>query len=107
MRGIAVTSLQRSTLAPTLPTMDESGVPGFEVLLVWFGVVGPAGIPREIVIRLNTEINKILQLADVRERFKAGGVEPVGGPAARFGDHLKAEIAKWGRVVKATGARVD
>ena len=106
MRGIAVTSLQRSALAPALPTMDESGVPGFEVL-VWFGVVGPAGIPREIVTRLNAEINKILQLADVRERFKAGGVEPMGGPPEKFGDHLKAEIAKWGQVVKATGARVD
>ena len=106
MRGIAVTSLQRSALAPTLPTMDESGVPGFEVL-VWFGVVGPAGMPREIVTRLNAELNKILQLADVRGRFKAGGVEPVGGPAEKFGDHLKAEIAKWGQVVKATGARVD
>ena len=106
MRGIAVTSLKRSALAPELPTMDESGVPGYEVL-VWFGVVGPAGIPREIVTRLNTEINKILQLPDVRERFQAGGVEPVGGPAEKFGDHLKAEIAKWGQVVKVTGARVD
>ena len=106
MRGIAVTSLQRSALAPELPTMDESGVRGFEVL-VWFGVVGPAGIPRDIVTKLNAEINKILQLPDVRERFQAGGVEPVGGPAEKFGDHLKTEIAKWGRVVKATGARVD
>ena len=106
MRGIAVTSLKRSALAPELPTMDESGVRGFEVL-VWFGVVGPAGIPRDIVTKLNAEINKILQLPDVRERFQAGGVEPVGGPAEKFGDHLKTEIAKWGRVVKATGARVD
>ena len=106
LRGIAVTSLKRSALAPELPTVDESGVPGFEVS-VWFGVVGPAGMPREIVSRLNAEINKILQMADVRERFKTGGVEPVGGSAAKFGDHLKAEIAKWGQVVKATGARVD
>ena len=106
MRGIAVTSLRRSALAPEMPTVDESGVPGYEVL-VWFGVVGPAGIPREIVAKLNTEINRILQLPDVRERFQAGGVDPVGGPAEKFGEHLKTEIAKWGRVVKATGARVD
>ena len=86
--------------------MDESGVAGFEVL-VWFGVVGPAGMPRDVVTKLNTEINKILLLPDVRERFQAGGVEPVGGSAEKFGDHLKAEIAKWGKVVKATGARVD
>jgi tripartite-type tricarboxylate transporter receptor subunit TctC len=106
MRGIAVTSLKRSALAPELPTVDESGVPGYEVT-VWFGVVGPAGIARDIVAKLNAEINKILQLPDVRERFVAGGVEPVGGSAESFGEHLKAEIAKWGKVVKATGARVD
>lgn len=106
MRGIAVTSLKRSALAPEIPTVDESGVPGYEVL-VWFGVVAPAGVPRDVVTKLNAEINKILLLPDVRERFQAGGVEPVGGPAEKFGDHLKTEIAKWGKVVKATGARVD
>jgi tripartite-type tricarboxylate transporter receptor subunit TctC len=106
MRGIAVTSLKRSALAPELPTVDESGVKGFEVL-VWFGVVAPAGVPREIITRLNTEINRILLMPDVRERFQAGGVDPVGGPPEKFGEHLKAEIAKWGKVVKATGARVD
>jgi tripartite-type tricarboxylate transporter receptor subunit TctC len=106
MRGIAVTSLKRSALAPELPTVDESGVPGYEVL-VWFGVVGPAGLPRDIVARLNAEMNKVLLMPDVRERFQAGGVEPVGGPPEKFGEHLKAEIAKWGKVVKATGARVD
>ena len=106
MRGIAVTSLKRSALAPELPTVDESGVPGYEVL-VWFGVVGPAGMPRDVVVRLNAEMNKVLVMPDVRERFQAGGVEPVGGPPEKFGDHLKTEIAKWGKVVNATGARVD
>ena len=106
MRGIAVTSLKRSALAPELPTVDESGVPGYEVL-VWFGVVGPAGMPRDVVARLNAEMNKVLVMPDVRERFQAGGVEPVGGLPEKFGDHLKTEIAKWGKVVKATGARVD
>ncbi len=106
MRGIAVTSLKRSALAPELPTVDESGVPGYDVL-VWFGVMAPAGVPREIVARLNAEINKILLMPDVRERFLAGGVEPVGGSAEKFGEHLKVEIAKWGKVVKATGSRVD
>ncbi len=106
MRAIAVTSLKRSPFAPELPTVDEAGVRGYEVL-VWFGVVVPAGVPREIIGRLNAEINRILLLPDVRDRFQAGGVEPVGGPPEKFGDHLKAEIAKWGKVVKATGARVD
>ncbi|MDB5812479.1 MAG: tripartite tricarboxylate transporter family receptor [Betaproteobacteria bacterium] len=106
MRGIAVTSLKRSALAPEIPTVDESGVKGFEVL-VWFGLMVPAGVPREIVARLNAEINRILLLPDVKERFQAGGVDPVGGPPEKFGEHLKVEIAKWGKVVKATGARVD
>ncbi len=106
MRGIAVTSLKRSALAPEIPTVDESGVKGFEVL-VWFGVMAPAAVPRDIVMRLNAEINRILLLPDVKERFVAGGVDPVGGPPEKFGDHLKVEIAKWGKVVKATGARVD
>ena len=106
MRGIAVTSLKRSALAPEIPTVDESGVKGYEVL-VWFGVVAPAAVPREIIARLNTEMNRILQMPDVRERFQAGGVDPVGGTPEKFGEHLKVEIAKWGKVVKATGARVD
>ena len=106
MRGIAVTSLKRSALAPEIPTVDESGVQGYEVL-VWFGVVGPAGMPRDVVSKLNAEMNKILLLPDVRERFQAGGVEPVGGPPEKFGEHLKTEIAKWGKVVKATGSRDD
>jgi len=106
LRGLAVTSLQRSALAQEIPTVDESGVPGYEVS-VWFGVVGPAGIPREILTRLNAEINKILQMNDVRERFQAGGVDPAGGGAEKFGEHLKAEIAKWGKVVKESGARID
>jgi tripartite-type tricarboxylate transporter receptor subunit TctC len=106
LRGIAVTSLKRSALAPEIPTVDESGVPGYEVN-VWFGVVGPAGIPREVLARLNAEINRILQMPDVRERFLNGGVEPVGGAPEKFGEHLRTEIAKWGKVVKASGARVD
>ncbi len=106
MRAIAVTSLKRSSFVPAVPTVDESGVPGYEVL-VWFGVVAPAAVPREIIAKLNGEINKILLMPDVRERFLAGGVEPVGGTPEKFGEHLKVEIAKWGKVVKATGSRVD
>jgi tripartite-type tricarboxylate transporter receptor subunit TctC len=106
LRGLAVTSLKRSALAPEIATVDESGVPGYEIN-VWFGVVGPAGIPRETLMRLNGEINKILQMPDVRERFLNGGVEPVGGPPEKFGEHLRSEIVKWGKVVKASGARVD
>ncbi len=106
VKALGVTSLKRSPLAPEVPTVDEAGVPGYEIS-VWFGVVGPAGIPRDIVARLNGEINKILQMPDVRERFQNGGVEPVGGTPEKFGDHLRSEIAKWGRVVKEAGAKVE
>ena len=106
IKALAVTSLTRSPLAPEVPTVDEAGVPGYEIN-VWFGVVGPAGIPRDTVARLNSEINKILQLPDVRERFRNGGVEPVGGTPEKFGEHLRSEIIKWGKVVKESGAKVE
>ncbi len=106
IKALAVTSLQRSPLAPEVPTVDEAGVRGYEIN-VWFGVVGPAGIPREVVARLNGEINKILQMSDVRERFRNGGVEPVGGAPEQFGEHLRSEIVKWGKVVKEAGAKVE
>ena len=106
VKALAVTSLKRSALAPEVPTVDESGVPGYEVS-VWFGTVTQAAVPRDIVTRLNTEINKIIAMPDVRERFKSGGVDPVGGTAEQFTAHIRNEIAKWGKVVKQTGARVD
>ncbi len=105
LRAIAVTTAARIKQAPEIPTIAET-VPGFEVV-VWFGVVAPAATPRDIIVRLNTEINKILALPDVRERFLNGAVDPIGGPPERFGAHLKSEVDKWAKVVKATGARVE
>jgi tripartite-type tricarboxylate transporter receptor subunit TctC len=106
VKAIAVTSAKRSELAPEVPTVIESGVPGYEVN-VWFGVVIPASTPRDIVTKLNGEINKIIAMPDVRQRFTNGGVTPVGGTAEQFTEHLRNEVAKWGKVVKATGARVE
>ncbi len=106
VKAIAVTSLKRSELAPEVPTVDESGVKGFDVN-VWFGVVAPASTPRDIVARLNGEINKIIAMPDVRQRFVNSGVTPVGGTAEQFTEHIRNEVAKWGKVVKATGARVE
>ena len=105
LRAIAVTTAARIKQAPEIPTIAET-VPGFEVV-VWFGVVAPAATPRDIIVKLNAEINKILTLPDVRERFLNGAVDPVGGPPEHFGVHLKSEVNKWAKVVKATGARVD
>ena len=106
VKAIAVTSLKRSELAPDVPTVDESGVKGFDVN-VWFGVVAASSTPRDIVTRLNSEINKIINMPDVRQRFVNGGVTPVGGTADQFTEHIRNEVAKWGKVVKATGARVE
>ena len=105
LRAVAVTTPARIRQAPDVPTIAET-VPGFEVL-AWFGVVAPAATPRDVVLKLNAEINKMLAQPDVRERFLVGAVDPVGGPPEQFGEHIRSEVAKWAKVVKATGARVD
>ena len=99
LRALGASSKTRSSLAPDVPTVSEAGAPGYEVT-VWFGVVGPAGMPPEIVRKLNSEMNAILNMEDVRRRFLDQGVEPAGGSPAQFSDHIKAEIAKWAKVVK-------
>jgi len=74
---------------------------------VWFGVVAPAGTPREIVQKLNAEILKILAMPDVRERFQGQGVEPVGSTPEQFGEHIKGQMAKWARVVQEAGVKAE
>jgi tripartite-type tricarboxylate transporter receptor subunit TctC len=106
LRAVAVTSLKRAAALPDVSTVDEAGVPGYETI-AWFGAVAPAATPRDIIARLNSEVGKLLQLADVRERFSAVGVDPVGGTPEQFDTLIRSEIAKWARVVKAAGARVD
>jgi tripartite-type tricarboxylate transporter receptor subunit TctC len=98
LRALGVTSAEPSALAPGIATVAAT-VPKFEVS-VWFGIVGPAGMPEALVRKLNTELNAILQMPDVRQRFAEQGVTPVGGPPQLFADHIKAEIAKWAVVVK-------
>jgi tripartite-type tricarboxylate transporter receptor subunit TctC len=102
LRPIAVSSIARSTLLPDVPTVAESGVPDFEVG-VWVGFFAPAGTPKEIVSKLNTEIVKILRQPAVRERFAGLGLEAVEDTPAQFATFVKAEIAKWSRVSKAAG----
>lgn len=99
LRALGVSSKTRTPLAPDVPTVSEAGAPGYEVS-VWFGVVGPAGMRPDIVAKLNTELNTILKMDDVKRRFEDQGVEPAGGPPSRFADHIAAEIGKWAKVAK-------
>ncbi|MGH8617935.1 MAG: tripartite tricarboxylate transporter substrate binding protein [Burkholderiales bacterium] len=106
VRALAITSAQRSAVAPELPTVAESGYPGFEVI-GWFGWLAPAQTPKEIVARLNREMVAVLKQADTRERLLAQGSEPVGNTQQQFGDFIRAERDKWAKVIKQAGIRID
>ena len=106
LKALAVTTAKRSEIAPDVPTLTESGLPGFEVGS-WQGVFAPAGTPPAIVKRLNTEIVKILALPEVREKLGALGAEIVADSPDDFAAIVKAEVVKWSDVVKKSGARVD
>ena len=106
VRAIAVTTAQRSASFPELPTVAESGVPGYDVTS-WNGMLAPAATPGDIIRRLNAEYNKIISDPEMHKRMLANGYEAVGGPPEKFGAHIHAEIAKWAPVVKRAGVRVD
>jgi tripartite-type tricarboxylate transporter receptor subunit TctC len=106
LTALAVTNAKPSPVAPNLPTVAESGLPGFEALQ-WFGILMPAGTPREVVARLNAEILKVLRQPDVRERFQSMGIEIAGDTPEQFAAFMRAETVKWAKVVKESGAKVD
>jgi len=107
LRALAVTSARRIPALPSVPTMIEAGVPDFEAA-AWFGVFAPAAVPRDIVTKLNQDIGRILQMADVLERIsQQGSAEIVGGSPEQYGAFVRAEIAKWAKVVKESGAKAD
>lgn len=99
MRALAVTSAKRNPALPDVPTVAESGVAGYD-MINWYGAVLPAGTPAVAVNRLNADINKALQLADVRQRLGSLGADPLGGSAASFGAYIKSEISKYAKVVR-------
>lgn len=103
LRPVAVSSAERSSLLPDVPTVAESGgLPEFEVS-VWVGILAPAGTPKEIVSRLNAEIVKIVRVPNVRERLAGLGAEPVGDSPEHFSAYIKTELVKWAKVAKAAG----
>ena len=105
IRALAVTTRERIAAEPNIPTIAESGVPGFEVI-AWYNVFAPARTPRPIVTKLNTEINRLLQTADVRERFQTLGVAPLGGPPEALAKYLDFEITRWSKLIKTIGVQL-
>lgn len=106
LRALAVTTSKRARMFPTLPTVAEAGVPGFEAT-TWHGVVATGGTPAAVVNRLNAEINKILRQPDVNSSLTRQGAEVLGGTPQEFAAYIKSEIPKWTKVVKDSGARPD
>jgi tripartite-type tricarboxylate transporter receptor subunit TctC len=106
MKLLAVTEERRSSAFPDAPTVAEAGVPGY-AMPVWYGLMAPAGTPREAIALLNREIERVLKDADVRERFATLGVAPIGGTPDAFGAFIRSEVAKFTRLVAETGMKVE
>jgi tripartite-type tricarboxylate transporter receptor subunit TctC len=106
VRALAVTTAKRSALAPDLPTIAESGLPGFDIS-TWFGIFVPARTPPAVVARLHGEFTRALALPDIREKMMALGAEPVGSKPEEFAAYIRSEADKYARVIKASGARAD
>jgi tripartite-type tricarboxylate transporter receptor subunit TctC len=106
LRALGVTTAARSSAAPDIVTIAEAGVPGYDAN-AWFGLFAPTGTPPGVIDRLNAEVVKIVKMPDIRERFLSLGAEPVGSTPGEFGAFFRSEVAKWGKVVKQSGAQVD
>lgn len=106
VKPVAILSRQRSELAPEIPTVAETGIPGYESI-GWFGLLGPAGMPAAIVSRINAETAVVMQLPEMRERLLTVALEPWVSTPEEFTRFMKAEIAKWAEVIKASGAKIE
>jgi tripartite-type tricarboxylate transporter receptor subunit TctC len=106
LRALAVTGAHRSSALPELPTMMEAGVRGYESS-TWYGLLAPKATPRAIVTKLNREVVTIVNLPEVKQNLLAEGAEPVGNSPEQFGEFIKAEIAKWGKVIRTAGLRAE
>ena len=106
LRALAVATSKRSPNAPDLPTIAETGLAGYEAT-AWQGLVGPAGLPPDVVRRLNDAFNKVMAMPPVREKLVGGGLDPVGGTPGEFARFIGSEIAKWTKIAKDVGAKAD
>lgn len=106
LRALAVTSVSRSPALPDTPTIAESGIPGYEASS-WFGVLAPAGTPKDVIAKIHADIVKALNTPEIKERLSGQGAEPVGNTPEQFAQHIKTETIKWAKVVKDSGAKVD
>ena len=106
LKALGVTSAKRSSILPEVPTIAEAGVPGYEVA-PWFGVLAPAGTSPAIIDKVHTEIARVLELPDVKEKLAGIGAEPIGSTPEAFASHLATETAKWDALVKEAGIRME
>ena len=106
VRPLAVLAPQRSAQLPNVPTSKESGYENFEIS-VWYGILAPAGVPRDIINRLNAELNKAIATPDLKEKFASNGVDPLGGTPEQFGSYIRSESVRFGRVIKDAGIKAE
>lgn len=106
LRAVAVTSGQRIGMVPDIPTINESGLPGYE-FNSWFGMLAPGATPKEVIAKLQTTVSAALRNPELRERFTREGSEPDGGPPEQFAIYLQSEIARWAKVIKSGGMKVE
>ena len=106
LKAIAVGALRRTVQLPDVPTIAESGLPGFEATN-WYGLFAPAGVPKEIVARINADVNRALQAPEIRDKIVNTGGEPMGGGSEAFATFIRSEVGKWGKTIKDANIRFD
>lgn len=106
LRALGVTTAKRTVAAPDLPTIAEAGLPGYEQS-AWHGLLAPSGTPEPVIAKLNTEVNKFLRSSDVTERFKVQGIDVIGGTSAEFAAYIRQDVAKYAKLVKTAGIKID